>query len=306
MNRRFIPLLGCCLTLTGCTDIRSRLSPDVLAIETGSTVRTAMHATQDDSVLTAEADSPMLFREALERKAGASVSAGHLSLLLISGNPADILPDYLYKQFISPTCKVLYVPENACGLLQSGDAPTAGQLDAAVSTGQLPARTADLVFGDLCGGSGVSVLPAYSGGRLTLAAFSPEEICGFLSESACRGLALLAERYETFAFDAEGAPCTIRSRSLHISAEKKGESLCFAVSGSVRAETAHPEAAHQKLTEMLLAALTETARNTGADILFLRETAVRNKLAGIAGCSREQWRSMLQTADFCVNIQLTA
>ena len=39
MKMRIIPLLFAVPLLTGCTDIRSRLSPDVLAIETGSPAR---------------------------------------------------------------------------------------------------------------------------------------------------------------------------------------------------------------------------------------------------------------------------
>ena len=245
----------------------------------------------------------MLFREALRQEAGAEISAGHLSLLLVSGSPAAVLPDFLQAQYLSPTCKVLYLPQDACALLRSGNAPTAGQLDAAAAEGMLPYRTAGSVCGDLCGGSGVSAMPAYCGGRLTLAVFDAEQVCGMLSEQACRGLALLGDRWESFSFDADGAPCTVRHTALRISAAEENGVLCFTVTGSIAAETANPAAAQRILRQMLQAAMTETAGAFGADILFLRETAVRCGIPGSGDCGQAKWRAMLGAAQYRVALR---
>lgn len=299
-----ICLLGTML-LTGCTDIRTRKSPDVLAIDSGNPARTAMYATQDDTVITAVPSHPLLFRTALENAAGAEISAGHLSLLLLNGNPAELLPGLLQSQEIAPTCKVLYVRSDPCGLLESGGAPTAGQLDAAVSTGQLPVRTADLVYADLSGGSGVSALPAWQQDALTLALFDAQGICSVLTETACRGLALLGGTYDTFSFNADSAPCTVRSASLRISANSVRGRLCFTVSGSIRTETSHLPAAELLLTEMVSEALTQTAQDAGADLLFLRETALRCGISDVKTCTQMQWRELLKAASFRVDLRVS-
>ena len=48
------------LLLTACTDIRTRLSPDLLAADTGTELRLAAHTTQDDTLITAYAAAPEL------------------------------------------------------------------------------------------------------------------------------------------------------------------------------------------------------------------------------------------------------
>ena len=303
MKFALAPLLCAGLLLTGCTDIRSRLSPDVLAVENGTPARVSMHATQDGAVFSVNTANPMLFQEALRLQSGSEISAGHLSLLLVSGNPAAVLPDFLQAQFLSPTCKVLYLPEDACAVLEAGSAPTAGQLDAAAAEGLLPCRTANLICGDLCGGSGVSALPAYCENRLTLAVFDAEGVCGLLSEQACRGLALLGGRYEAFSFDADGAPCTVQHSSLHLTASGENGRLVFTVSGSLAAETADPEAAKRILTDMLQAALTETAGAYGADILFLHETALRDGISFAEECGQAAWRNALRSAQYRVALR---
>lgn len=301
--KRILICLLCALFLTGCTDIRSRRSPDVLALDNACA---AMHAAQDDEIITAEIMHPLLYREALENKAGAEISPGHLSLLMLSGNPAEVLPELLRAQEIAPTCKVLYVPEDACGLLMSGDAPTAGQLDAAASTGMLPPRTADLVFGDLCGGSGVSAMPARLHGDLTLVLLDADGVQQALPQTACRGLALLTERFDSFSFDADGAPCSVRSTDLQISAAIEHDVLCFTVSGSIRVSTAHRPAAELLLNEMICSALTETAQGAGADLLFLYETACKSRLPGIRSCTQAQWREMLTAAAYRCDLRVIA
>lgn len=304
--KRILICMLCALLLTGCTDVRTRRSPDVLALDTAEPSRAAMHATQNDEIISAGVMHPLLFREALENAAGAEISPGHLSLLMISGNPAPVLPELLQSQEIAPTCKVLYVPDGACRLLESGNAPETGQLDAAVSTGMLPLRTADLIYGDLCGGSGVSAVPAWLHERLTLMLLDADGVQSALSENACRGLALLGGRFETFSFDADGAPCTVRSVSLRISAAVAHDQLCISVCGSVRAETAHRPAAELLLSEMVSSALTETAQAAGADLLFLYEAACKSRLPGIRSCSQSQWRSMLMTAAYQTDLRVTA
>lgn len=302
--KRIISCLLSALLLTGCTDIRTRISPDTLALNTGQPVRAAMHNAQTDTVIAAEADHPLLFREALERAAGAEISGGHLSLLLLSGNPANVLGSLLQSQQLAPTCKLLYVPEDACGLLAAGDAPSAAQLDTAVESGHLPVRTADLVYGDLCGGSGVSALPAWDHGRFTLALFDADGVSGMLSPAACRGLALLENRQDSFTFDADSAPCTVTSTALRLTAESSGDSLCFTVSGTLYADTAHPAAAELLLTEMLRAALTETALAAGADLLFLRETALRDGVSAAKHCTQAEWRNLLKAAACRIDIRV--
>jgi hypothetical protein len=60
---KIIPLLFIPLLLTGCTDIRRRLSPDLLAVHTGETVSFAAHTSQEDALIAAEAEDPLLLHK---------------------------------------------------------------------------------------------------------------------------------------------------------------------------------------------------------------------------------------------------
>ena len=297
---KIIPLiLPLALLLTGCTgtDIRGRISPDVLAVDTAGSVQFAAHDSRGE-VITADADSPFLLENALQNASGSRLTTGHLSLLLFSGNPAGILPEYFRRGWITPGCEAVFCPDGACRLLTAEKSPSAQQLRAAVRTGMLPCRTADAVIGDLTGGSGVTAAAAFRGESLTLALFSAEASCGTLSENACRGLALLGRRWESFTFAADGSAFSVRHTLLHLSASQADDRLVFTVSGRIFVQGKADDAAADALTDMLSAALTETARQHGADILMLRETALRDGIAAAKDCTQEMWRETLMQADY--------
>ncbi|MBR5722180.1 MAG: hypothetical protein IKX57_01015, partial [Oscillospiraceae bacterium] len=91
MKIHVLPLLLMPLLLCGCTDIRTRRAPDILAADLGDSIRLAAHATQSDEIITAEARALPLLTEALQNASGAEISAGHISLLLMHGNPCALL-----------------------------------------------------------------------------------------------------------------------------------------------------------------------------------------------------------------------
>ena len=302
MKYRILPLLLSAALLCGCTDIRTRLSPDLLAADTGDSIRLAAHTTQGDTVITAEAAAPRLLPEALQNAAGAEISPGHISMLLIHGEPCALLETALQQQWLPPTGIVLLLPDSACEALRDGTAPVAGQLAAAAETGLLPACAADTVLGDLWGGSGIAAFPAAENGRLTLSLRAPGKDFGTLSGNACRGLALLGNRWKSFSFPCGDAVCSVRKTALKTAVTESGGRLCITVSGTVHAENADPDAAAQVLTELLLAALHETARNIGADILFLREYAVRGGIHTAKSCSQAEWAALLRQAEYRISI----
>ena len=294
------------LTLTACTDIRTRLTPDLLAADTGSVIRLAAHTTQENELITAETCAPALLPEALQNASGAEIAAGHISMLLICGNPCALLETALQMQWLPPSGAVVSLPESACDALREGTAPSAGQLDAAAETGQLPYRPADAVLGDLISGSGITALHTAETSRLTLSLWDAEQQYGTLSETACRGLALLGNRWKTFSFPCGDSVCSIRRTALHTAVTQQDGGLCVTVSGSVSAETDDPAAAEQRLTEMLTAALYETARDAGADLLFLREYAVRGGVRTAIRCEPAEWAAMLHGAEYRVCISVRA
>ena len=63
--------LPLCLMLTACTDVRTRLSPDLLAADAGTVWHFAAHTTQSDRIIAAETPVPVLFPDALQNAAGA-------------------------------------------------------------------------------------------------------------------------------------------------------------------------------------------------------------------------------------------
>ncbi len=288
-------LLACACLLTGCTDIRTRLLPDLLAADADTVYHFAAHTSQENAVITADADAPLRMPDALQAASGAEISTGHLTMLIAGRNPCGIAEAYLQAQIIAPTCTLLAVPENACGLLKAGKLPTPDQIQAAADTGMLPCRTADAVIGDLWGGSGVTAVYYAEQGELSLALFSAEEFCGRLSADACRGLALLGKRRKSFVFTAsDGTVFRIRHAVLSLRAEDSGAGIGFAVSGNASAEPPLNAAGAARLREMLTAALTETACEHGADLIFLRECAIRDGIAEAASCSQAEWRELLK------------
>lgn len=304
MKSAYLLAIPLALLLTACTDIRSRISPDILAADVGKQTAYAMHASGKQGVLRASAAHPDLLCDALQNAAGAEVSTGHLTLLLVSGDAVRILPDYLQRRWIAPTCAVVCTAGTAPDALLAGSFPDIGRLDAAVHTGQLPSRTADAVTGDLWGGSGITALQYWDGSALTLQLCDGETAYGLLSEDACRGLALLGNRWERFAFCAGDAVCELEKSRLHIAAEMRGGQTVFTVCGQILCKGTPAPEAGTRLREMLLAALNETARDTGADLTALREAAVGCGLPGAAEASQAQWREMLRSAAYAADFSL--
>lgn len=298
--------------LTACTDIRTRLSPDLLAADTGNTLRLAAHTTQSDALITAYAAAPELLPDALQTASGAEIAPGHISLLLICGNPCALLETALQKQWLPPSGAVVSLPGSACDALKDGTAPASGQFSAAAETGRLPCRTADTVLGDLKSGSGITALHTLENGRLTLALWDENRQYGTLSEDACRGLALLGNRWKSFlfAYESSGAGkdgvCCLRHSRLHTAVTEQNGRLCVSVSGSITAEADDYAAAELRLTDMLTAALHETARDTGADLLFLREYAVRGGISEAVHCKPAEWAELLRAAEYRVRISVHA
>lgn len=297
-----LPLLT--VLLTGCTDLTKRLSPDLLAADTGKTVRLAAHTTQESAVITAETADIRLLPEALQNAAGAEIAPGHITMLLICGNPCALLETALQQQWLPPTGSVLLLPESACDALCSGEYPAAEQLTAAAETGLLPYRSADTVLGDLWGGSGITALHTAENGRLTLLLHDSDRQYGTLSEAACRGLALLGNRWNSFSFACGDTACRLRRTRLQIRVTEQDGRLRIAVSGTVFAEQDMPDGAEQILTGMLTAALDETARAAGADLLFLRESAVRAGIRRAKTCTQAEWAALLRDAAYTVRISV--
>lgn len=304
--KRCICMLCAALLLTGCTDIRERLLPDLLAVDFGETVQFAAHTSQDEAVISAAARTDSELCEALQNASGARVSTGHLTMLAVSGNPCAVTEDYLQQQILAPTCMVLCVPRSACTMLTRGALPEPDMLQAAVDTGMLPCRTADAVIGDLWGGSGITALHTCQNGRLTLSLWDiTAQYAESLSQDACRGLALFGTRWETFALDAEGETFRITEAALDCRLSPRENGLQIRVCGTLTAEPPLNAAAKSAVTAMLAAAVNETAVAHGADILFLRETAVRDGIADAASCSQQAWRAMLRDAVCEVDVSFT-
>lgn len=301
MKRTLLLLIPLMLMLSACTDIRTRLSPDLLAADAGTVWHFAAHTSQNDRIITADTPVPLLFPDALQNAAGADISAGHLSVLAVSGNPCTFLTDALQSGLLAPTCAVLSVPERACSMLQNGTLPDAAVLRTAAETGQLPLRTADTVTGDLWSTAGITAIPYTDGSCLTLMLWDAERSYGCLSESACRGLALLGRHRRQFAFAAGETACSVTQTRLRLSAAETGRQLHITVSGTVHISPACPEA-KAVLRNMLLSALEETAGRCGADLLFLHETALRCGIPQNKISSRTEWQEMLKNAAFSVHI----
>ncbi|HBI86005.1 MAG TPA: hypothetical protein DDX71_06960 [Ruminococcus sp.] len=301
---KYLPLLPALLLLTACTDIRSRISPDILAADAGTQTRFAMHASQSDEIVTADAEDPCLLRDALANASGAEISAGHLSMLLLGSDPAAVLLPYFRAKWLPPTCAVLAVPAGACDLLCGGNAPSPDALRAAVETGLLPARTADAVIGDLLGGSGMTAMHCHDAGTLTLLLCDAQQSFGTLSPDACRGLALLGGSYQHFDFAAADGVHSVTRARLHLDCKAENNILRFTVNGRICVTNPSAES-EAVLCGMLSAALAESCAQ-GADILMLRETAVRCGESDAAFLSQMQWREKLRSSVPSVQIEQSA
>ncbi len=297
--KSMLPLMLCMTLLTGCTDIRTRLLPDILAVDPEKPVKFAAHTSQESAVIPAQAESLLQMPEALKNASGAEISTGHLSMLAVSGNPVSVLEACFHAQILAPTCTVLSVPSDACGRLAAGSLPEPKQIQSAVETGLLPCRTADAVLADVWGGSGITAVCTVLHDGLTLTLYAPDQCCAVLSEDACRGLALLGQRCKSFAFAAEDITYRLQSVQVHIKVTK-ADTLQIALSGMIRSEPPLTDAAASRLTEMLSAAVYETAIRCGADLLFLREYAIRSGVSEARSCSQAQWRDLLRHAEYSI------
>ena len=76
------------------------------------------------------------------------------------------------------------------------------------------------------------------------------------------------------------------------------------VSGEIRTEPPLTDAAEKRLAEMLDAALRETVCAAGADLLFLREAALRDGLPAARDCSQAEWRRMLLESECRIALPL--
>lgn len=303
LPKRCLAALCALPLLTACTDVRGRLSPDVLAVDvTEQGTLFAMHCGQQEEVITTAAHAPMELCAALEKASGKRIEAGHLSLLVLHGDPATILPDYLRARILMPTSEVLYAETIPAEL------PSAEQLRAAVRTGAMPARTADLILGDLVNGSGVSALPCMKDGKLTLMLCDGSGILNALSADACRGLALCGGRFSPFPLAAGEDTITVKRAKLRFSAEQTDTGLCFTLRGRIICKPEGKFAADwsaraaETFTRMLEAACRETAQSAGADLLLLREAAIHDRIREADTCTREVWRDALRRADFRIEI----
>ena len=290
-------ILMSALLLTGCADIRGRVSPDLLAVQDGASPMLAMHISGGEEIITAES-SPMNFPDAMSAAAGAEVSAGHISVLLLHANPSAVLPGYLENGWLAPTAQVVYSDTNTVSLL-AHDPPSAEDIKAAVQTGLIPPRTADSVLADLLGGSGVTALNMYTKDGFRLALWDAEECCGTLSENACRGLALLAGKYRTFTLSDQDVCFSVEHAAPDIRAVCSGGTLKINVSGNFRCilRSGNADAVVPMLHAVITAALTETVLQSGADLLLLQERA------GAGDISHAAWREMLRSAETAVSLR---
>lgn len=294
MHKIMIPVLV--LLLTGCADIRGRVTPDLLALQDGAQPELAMHISGEEGTIRAESDL-MNFPDAMCAAAGAEVSTGHISVLLLHANPAAVLPDYLENGWLAPTAQVVYSDTDAVSLL-AHHPPSAEEIKAAVRTGLLPPRTADSVLADLMGGSGVTALTMHTKDGFRLAVWDAAHHCGTLSEDACRGLALLTGKYDTFTFSGENACFTVEHAAPDIRATLDGEALEITVSGKFRCSlrSGNADEVEPALTTIITAALTETVTQHGADLLHIQERARAGEI------SHSSWREMLRSAAITVSI----
>lgn len=279
--------------LTGCTDLRTRISPDILAADAGETCRFAAHTAQLEKPLSAEAALPALMPEALSEAAGAEISCGHVSLLALSGEQAcEMLETAFRARWIPPDSAVLLVPDGACALLDSG-VPESSDIQTAVKDGLLPPRTAGTVLGDLREGSGISAAHGWNGTGLTAMLFAGNMPPAALSPDACRGLALWCGRWEHFRFAEGGTAYTLRYCTPAVSVSLADEKLRLDIRASFAVQP-DDQTGRDVIKRMLLSAVTETAWQ-GADILYLRERAAREGIC----TTQEAWRSLLCGAEIC-------
>ena len=304
MKHRLLILLPAMLLLTGCTDLRTRISPDVIAADCGEALSLAASVPQEELLLRAAAETPEGIPAALQNAGGAEFSQGHVSMLALSGaGICDALSVCFTRGWIPPDCTVLAVSGNAANALANAALPDADQLRAAADTGMLPCRTADAVIGDLWGGSGMTVLPLMQDGSLTLAVAGQNGALHPLSGDACRGLALLGCRWKEFGFAEEGIAYTVTACRLHLTFSRQDGQLVCTVAGTLRCDPAKA-AGEAALRRMLLAALTETAAAYGADVCCLRESAVQSGLREIGTLPDAAWADLLRTAEYRADLHV--
>lgn len=316
MNRKNIAvMLSAALALPLCcgcqAEVRERAYAEILAVHTEARVQGSVRYDAESAPVTAIADTPALLTEALQTESGKSLYTGHLSMLLLSGDPRRAFTDLTAGQWLSPDCTVLYTGQNAANLLAKDDTDYEAKRRQAVATGQLPPYDVADVFGHWTSGTGVAALPYYRQEAFTVILWAENASAAVLSQNACRGLALIADEWETFSF-AVGASAAAFALTkadiimrlwendgrLEISLHCKAK--CKPSSADMGADP--QEAVEHALSDFLTAAMHETL-SAGADLFCLREAAIRDGISWAKDAAQGQWRDALQQAVYQVTAE---
>lgn len=291
----------CAMLLTGCTDIRHRKYADVLAIRTSDsdTVSAMLRCDNDEEWISASPDTALLFQPALEAEGGIQFSTGHLSLLILQGDSLSPAQQLLRDGWIAPNCPLLLC--NAAEDVKSiADAKLAQQQKAAVQNGLLPEIGIGELVGNLESRTGMALLHYHDQQSFSLALHNGTQLQAVLSKDACRGAALLADRWEDFGFsEASGNSsesilldrCRI---SFRMQQDSEGR-LIIRTIVKLSVRSGNPQLAAQGVTRMLRAFFEETVCSYGADVCYLEESARR---CGMSVPEPDAWRNMLRDASF--------
>lgn len=301
------------LLCSGCSaEVRERAYAQILAVHTGTRVQGAVRYDEESAPAAATAKTPVLLLDALQSESGKSLYTGHLSMLLLSGDPYRAFADYTAGQWLSPECMVLYT-ENAANLLENSDTDYEAMLRQAVSTGKLPPCNTASIFGEWHSGTGVAAIPYYKQEVLTMALCAADGRVTVLSEEASMGLALMADVWEHFSVPITAgksiAAVTVSKADIVLSfAEHEGQ-LQISLRCKTKCKAASAEmgedpqtAAENAIGDLLTAAMHETLSN-GADLCYLREAAIRDGIAWAKNASQEQWRDALQQAVYHIAVE---
>lgn len=303
-------MLFCC----GCrAEVRERAYAEVLAVHTEARVKGTVRYDTESAPVTGTADTPALLTEALQTESGKSMYTGHLSMLLLSGEPQRTFADLTAGQWLSPNCLVLYTAQNAANLLAKEDTDYEAKLRQATATGQLPSYDAADVFAHWTSGTGIAALPYYRQETFAIALCAEDAPVAVLSQNACRGLALLADEWETFSLAVVGqvhtAAVALTQADMVMRLSENDGQLSIALHCKAKCKPssadmgdAPQQAAEQALSDLLAAAMHETL-SAGADLCCLREAAIRDGISWAKEASQTQWRDALQQATYTITVE---
>lgn len=306
--KRFLAVSAilCTIFLSGCTDIRHRKYADVLAIRTADsdTVSAMLRCDNDKDWISASPDTALLFQPALETAGGIQFSTGHLSLLILQGDSLSPVQQLLRDGWVAPNCPLLLCDPSE-DIRSVGDEKLSDQQKAAVENGLLPEIGVGELVGNLESRTGMALLHYHSNNHFSLALHNGTTLLAVLSNDACRGAALLTDRWGNFGFsEISGGltetilldSCRIRFRIQQDSEDR----LIIRTIVKLSLRTGDPALAAKGATRMLQAFFRETATDFGADVCYLEEAARR---CGITVPSAQQWREMLRNAAFEILIE---